>query len=171
MLLLLATATMLVVSAVLPSAPAAHAQGMAQLSSGGSLGVLLEPEWSEGGQAKFKVTFQKPGTQTTQEHIDYDLIIKDSSGAQVFKATQLLNQPVLHTASGTVTIPYTFKQNGSYTVEVDMFGILFNPITPENAKFSVNVTPEFPAAGALPVAAAAVMAAGMALKRKLLRLF
>lgn len=152
--------------------PAAYAQGMAQTSSGGSLDVVLDPEWIDGGQggegarAQFRLTFLQPGTETPQQHIDYDLVVKDGSGAEVFRATDLLNQPVLHTEPGTVTIPYKFEENGSYTVEVEMFGILFNPIAPETAEFSVNVTPEFPA-GALGVAAAAVMAGAMALKRKL----
>lgn len=155
-----------------PLQPAHAQQGMVQPSSGGSLDVVLDPEWGDGGQggqgapAQFRLTFLQPGTETPQQHIDYDLVVKDDSGAEVFRATDLLNQPVLHTEPGTVTIPYEFEENGSYTVEVEMYGILFNPIAPETAEFSVTVTPEFPA-GVLGVTAAAVMAGAMALKRKL----
>jgi hypothetical protein len=36
--------------------------------------------------------------------------IKDSSGKQVFGASQLADQPApLHTSEGVVTIPYTFE--------------------------------------------------------------
>jgi hypothetical protein len=162
---------LLLMSSSSPFQPA-HAQGMVRPSSGGSLDVVLDPEWGDGGQggqgapAQFRLTFLQPGTETTQQHIDYDLVVKDDSGGEVFRATDLLNQPVLHTEPGTVTIPYEFEENGSYTVEVEMYGILFNPIAPETAEFSVNVVPEFPAA-ALGVTAAAVMAGTMVLKRKL----
>ncbi len=152
--LLLALAVVLVIP-ILP----AYAQGMIQPASGGSLDVMLEPQWEQDGQARFKVTFLQPGTQTVQVHIDYDLVVKDQRGSEVFRATdQFPGQPVLHTESGIVTIPqvpssYKFEENGSYTVAVEMFGIQFIPINPETAEFSINVTPEFPA-GTLAIFAA-----------------
>ena len=132
---------------------------MVQRASGSALDVMVEPQWEQDGQARFKVTFLQPSSQTVQVHVDYDLVVKDESGNEVFRATdQFANQPVLHTESGIVTIPqapssYKFGANGSFTVTVEMFGIQFIPISPETAEFSINVTPEFPA-GALAIAAA-----------------
>lgn len=135
----------------------AFAQGMNQPSSGGSLNVLLEPEWGQNGDAQFKVSFLQPNSETVQEHIDYNLKILDSSGNEVYDAAGEFNQPTLHTATGVVTIPdtipYQFQGNGNYNIVIEMTGILFIPMTPETAEFSVNVTPEFPA-GALSVIAA-----------------
>jgi hypothetical protein len=148
---------------VLAAAPA-HAEGMTKPSSGGSLNVSVDPEWLQDGSAKLKVSFFKPDTTTVQEHIDYDVIIKDSAGKQVFSASGLANaSPPLHTAEGVVTIPATFGPNGDYQISVEMYGILFNPINPETAEFSVNVTPEFPV-GAMG-AVAAVMAGAIAVFR------
>lgn len=131
----------------------AFAQGMSQPSSGGSLDVLVEPQWQQNGAAQIKVSFLQPGSETVQVHVDYDLKIKDSSGNQVFSAAGQLNQPTLHTAEGVVTIPYTFEGNGNYNIIVEMTGIQFIPMATETVEFSVNVTPEFPA-GALSVIAA-----------------
>jgi hypothetical protein len=83
------------------------------------------------------------GSGTVQVHIDYDLTIKDSSGKQVFSASQLAGQSgaaPLHTAEGIVTIPYTFQGPGDYTIDVTVYGILFNPIKPESADFTIKVT-------------------------------
>jgi hypothetical protein len=70
------------------------------------------------------------------------LIIKDSGGKQVFSASQLAGQSgaPLHTAEGIVTIPYTFASSGNYNIDVTVYGILFNPIKPESADFTVRVT-------------------------------
>ena len=81
------------------------------------------------------------GSGTVQVHIDYDLIIKDSSGKQVFSASQLAGQSggaPLHTAEGIVTIPYTFQGPGDYTIDVTVYGILFNPIKPESADLQLK---------------------------------
>lgn len=145
----------LVAAALVPTTllQPAFAEGMIQTSSGGSLDVMVEPQWGEDGTAQFEVSFLQPGSETVQEHIDYDVKISDSSGNELYSAAGELNQPTLHTAAGVVTIPYTFEENGSYNITVDMTGILFIPMATETAEFSVNVTPEFPA-GALSVIAA-----------------
>jgi hypothetical protein len=131
----------------------AFAEGMGQTSSGGSLDIVLEPEWVQDGPAQFKVSFLQPGTDTVQVHVDFDLKVMDGGGNQVFSAAGLLGFPTLHTAEGVVTIPYKFEENGNYNIIVEMTGIQFVPMMPETAEFSVNVTPEFPT-GALSVVAA-----------------
>lgn len=155
----------LVAAALAPAAflQPAFAEGMRQTSSGNSLDVIVEPQWGQDAQTQLKVSFLQPDTDTVQEHIDYDLKVMDRDGNEVFSAAGQLNQPTLHTAEGVVTIPYKFEENGSYTITIDMVAILFIPITPETAEFSVNVTPEFPA-GAL-YAIAAVTAGTIATAR------
>ena len=112
-------------------------------TSGGALGVLVQPSpqpVSHTGPTSLKVQFLTKGTDTVQPHIDYEIIIKDSSGKQVFAPSQLAGQPApLHTSEGIVTIPYTFRGPGDYTIDVTVYGILFNPIKPESADFTIKV--------------------------------
>ncbi|MEM3159385.1 MAG: hypothetical protein QXJ74_01240 [Nitrososphaera sp.] len=158
----------LLAAALVPAAflQPAFAQGMNQPSSGGSLDIEVDPQWGQDAQAQIKVSFLQPGSQTVQEHIDYDVKIADSSGNEVFSAAGQVNQPTLHTAEGVVTIPYKFEGNGDYTITVEMTGIQFIPITPETAEFPVNVTPEFPA-GALSAVAVTAGAIAVARMKKL----
>ena len=115
-------------------------------TSGGALSVLIQPSpqpVGHNGPTSLKVQFLTKGTSTVQPHIDYNLIIKDGNGKQVFSASQLAGQSggaPLHTAEGIVTIPYTFQASGTYTIDVTVYGILFNPIKPESADFTINVT-------------------------------
>ena len=114
-------------------------------TNGGSLDVMVQPSplpIGHTGPTSLKVQFLTKGDGTVQPHIDYDLIIKDSGGKQVFSASQLAGQSgaPLHTAEGIVTIPYTFPSSGSYNIDVTVYGILFNPIKPESADFTVKVT-------------------------------
>jgi hypothetical protein len=118
---------------------------MKKQTSGGALEVILQPSPQpvrHTGQSSLKVEFMTKGSGTIQPHIDYDLIIKDSNGKQVFSASQLAGQSgkPLHTAEGIVTIPYTFQSPGDYLVSVPVYGVLFNPIRPESADFTIKVT-------------------------------
>jgi hypothetical protein len=138
---------------------ASYAQdgGMLKTTSKGTLDVRLAPMWSEGGQASFNVSFLNPGTGTLHEHQDYDFrILKD--GQVVFSAARQTGQAVLHNVEGTLTVPYTFQENGDYTVQVYLAGTGISPIIPtdEEATFSITVTPEFPA-GVMGAALAALM--------------
>ena len=124
-----------------PSSPSA---GMKKTTSGGTLDVVLQPSPQPIGHTaptSFKVTFLQKGTDKVQPHIDYDFTITNN-GKQVFQASQLAGQPgkPLHTAEGAVTIPYTFQGSGDYSINVPVYGILFNPIKPESADFSVKVS-------------------------------
>jgi hypothetical protein len=118
---------------------------MKKQTSGGAIDVMLQPSPSpiiHTSQTSLKVQFMTKGTDTVQPHIDYDVTIKDSSRKQLFAASQLAGQPgkPLHTAEGIVTIPYTFQASGDYIINVTVFGILFNPIRPESANFTIKVT-------------------------------
>lgn len=138
---------------------AAYAQdgGMVKTTDKGTLDIRLVPMWSEGGQATFTVSFLNPGTDTPHEHQDYDFrILKD--GQAVFSAANQTGQAVLHNVEGTLTVPYTFQENGDYTIQVYLAGIGLPAIpSDEEATFSITVVPELPAAGILAVTLSALM--------------
>jgi hypothetical protein len=113
-------------------------------TSAGALDILLQISPQPIGHTdptSFKIKFMTKGTDTVQPHIDYDVIINDSNGKQVFQASELAGQQgkPLHTAEGTVTIPYTFQSAGDYSIHVTIYGILFSPIKPESADFTIKV--------------------------------
>jgi hypothetical protein len=148
------------------SLTAAHAQdaGMTKpIKSNPPLDVRIEPQIN-GSEAKIKVSFLKQGTETIQQHIDYNVVAKDKDGKQIFTAAQG-GQPLLHTAEGVVTIPVKFPGNGEYGIEVSVSGILFVPMNTETATFSVNVTPEFPV-GVVGAVMAALVGATVVFSRK-----
>jgi hypothetical protein len=125
------------------SSSSAGSDNIKKQTSGGSLDVNLDPSPQPVGHTNptsLKVQFLTKGTGAVQPHIDYGLIIKDSGGKQVFSASQLAGQAgaPLHTAEGIVTIPYTFQGPGNYTIDVIVYGILFNPIKPESAGFTIT---------------------------------
>lgn len=138
---------------------AAYAQdgGMVKTTDKGTLDIRLVPMWSEGGQATFTVSFLNPGTDTPHEHQDYDFrILKD--GQAVFSAANQTGQAVLHNVEGILTVPYTFQENGDYTIQVYLAGIGLPAIpSDEEATFPITVVPELPAAGILAVTLSALM--------------
>jgi hypothetical protein len=79
------------------------------------------------------------GTDTVQVHIDYDFIILEDNNTEVFKASQQIGQPLLHTAEGIVTILFTLEEVGNYTIKVPVMGINFIPLTTEYADFPVKI--------------------------------
>ena len=159
----------LLLAAVFSATTAAYAQdgGMTAPTSKGTLDIRVEPTWSsDGGNAKisFKVSFLKPGTETIHQHQDYDFkILKD--GTEVFSAAKQTGQVLIHNAEGTIKVPYTFKEQGDYTIQLILAGTGIAPTIPtsEDAKFQIKVTPEFPA-GALG-SIAALMATTIVLAR------
>lgn len=149
---------------------AAYAQdggGMVGTTSKGTLDIRLAPTWNEDGQATFTVSFLNPGTDTVHEHQDYDFrILKD--GQQVFSAADQTGQPLLHNVEGTLTVPYTFQENGDYTIQVYLAGTSLPAIpTDEEATFPITVVPEFPAGGVLAAVLAASMTTAIVLSQRL----
>jgi hypothetical protein len=109
-------------------------------TDGSSVDVLVQPSPFPLtiGDSKFKVSFFQPSSETIQVHIDYDVVIKQSN-KEIFRASALTGQPLLHTAEGVVTIPFKFNSAGNYTLEVAVMGINFVPIRTEYASFDFNV--------------------------------
>jgi hypothetical protein len=156
------------------AATAVYAQdgGMVQTTSKGTLDISLAPTWNEGGQATFAVSFLDPGTETLHQHQDYDFrILKD--GQQVFSAANQTGQAILHNVEGTLTIPYTFQENGDYTIQVYLAGTGISPTIPtdEEATFPITVTPEFPAGGILAAVLSASMITAAVLSQRMKKLF
>jgi hypothetical protein len=108
-----------------------------QSTTGGSLDVNItsSPEViSTEKEVKFKINFLEPGTDKIQVHVDYDFQVF-KNGEEVFSAAKQINQPLLHTAEGSVTIPFMFPSSGSYSIKILVLGINFIPINPEYAEF------------------------------------
>jgi len=108
-----------------------------QSTTGGSLDVNItsSPEViSTDKEVKFKINFFEPGTDTIQVHVDYDFqVLKNRK--EIFSAAKQINQPLLHTAEGSITIPFMFSSSGSYSIKIPVLGINFIPINPEYAEF------------------------------------
>lgn len=107
-----------------------------QSTTGGSLDVnITSPEViSTAKEVKFMINFLEPGTGKIQVHVDYDFQVF-KNGEEVFSAAKQINQPLLHTAEGSVTIPFMFPSPGSYSIKIPVLGINFIPINPEYAEF------------------------------------
>jgi len=112
-------------------------QNLLQSTTGGSLDVNIttSPEViAPNKEVKFKINFLEPDTDKIQVHVDYDFQVF-KNGKEVFSAAKQINQPLLHTAEGSVTIPFMFSSPGSYSIKIPVFGINFIPINPEYAEF------------------------------------
>lgn len=108
-----------------------------QSTTGGSLDVNIttSPEViTTDKEVKFKINFLESGTDKIQVHVDYDFQVF-KNGEEVFSAAKQINQPLLHTAEGSVTIPFMFSSPGSYSIKIPVLGINFIPINPEYAEF------------------------------------
>jgi hypothetical protein len=89
--------------------------------------------------SQFMIKFLQPSSQTVQVHVDYDFAITENNN-EVFRASSITGQPLLHTAEGTVKIPYKFTQDGEYSLQVSVMGINFIPIKTEQALFDLKVS-------------------------------
>ena len=114
---------------------------LVQSTTDGSLDVNISPSpeiINTNDEVKFKINFFEPGTDKIQVHVDYDFQILNN-GEEIFSAAKQISQPLLHTAEGSVTIPFTFSSPGDYSINIPVLGINFVPINPESAKFEFTV--------------------------------
>lgn len=110
-------------------------------TDGNSLNIELQIQpfpITKNGDSQFTITFLQPSSQAVQVHVDYDFAITKNN-SEVFRASSITGQPLLHTAEGTVKIPYKFIQDGDYSLKVSVMGINFIPIKPEQALFDLKV--------------------------------
>lgn len=118
-----------------------NASSLFSTSSGNSIDVKVEPipiPIIVKDQTKFKISFYQVNSSQIQVHVDYDFIIfKDNK--EMFSAAKQIQQPLLHTAEGMVTIPYQFINPGEYDLKILIFGINFIPISLEESTFKISV--------------------------------
>jgi|SRR5579864_142116 len=115
--------------------PAHGEEQQAKLTSAGTLKVGLSTDPTNpnpGDQAQLKIDFINKQTNSVQQHIDYKVAIMKETN-------QVYGTSILHTATGSVTIPFQFTNAGTFQVIVEVDGILFQPIPPETALFTVTV--------------------------------
>lgn len=99
----------------------------------GTLDVRLTYDAIEpGNQTRIGIDFINPQTQRVQEHIDYTVAVS-KDGQDVFGPI-----PLTHTSVGSVKIPIPFNQGqGEYTMDIQVEGILFQPIPAETVSFGI----------------------------------
>ncbi|MEC4849204.1 MAG: CFI-box-CTERM domain-containing protein [Nitrosarchaeum sp.] len=90
-----------------------------------------------GEQTNLHIDFINPQTKKIQEHIDYSITVS-KEGTSVFGPI-----PLTHTSLGSVKIPVEFIDDGVYSVELGIEGILFQPIPLEKVSFDVSVGEAF----------------------------
>lgn len=124
-------------------APSSTQQNQVQPTDKGSIrvGFYTDPANPDTtNRTKFYISFLNKDGTLTQPHIDYKIFVKKG-------VDQVFGIPITHTAEGSVTIPFQFTDAGRYQVLVEVDGILFQPIPPETATFTVDVgtvaIPEF----------------------------
>jgi hypothetical protein len=112
----------------------AYADPIVKPTSAGTLSVSFSTDPvnpKPGDQTKIKLDFLNK-QNTLQNHIDYKISVIQG-GNQVFGI------PVTHTAEGFGSIPFQFQTAGTYQIIVEVDGILFQPIPPETANFTLVV--------------------------------
>jgi len=104
------------------------------------IGLQIQPfPITKNVDSQFMIKFLQPSSQTVQVHVDYDFAITKNKN-EVFRASSTTGQPLLHTAEGTVKIPYKFTEGGEYSLQVSVMGINFIPIKTEQALFDLKVS-------------------------------
>ncbi len=104
-------------------------------TSGGTIDVSFATDPATptpGGQTNLNIAFINKSTHATQQHIDYKISVMEGSN-------QICGTSVLHTAEGSISFPCQFPDAATYQVVVEVDGILFQPIPPETATFTVNL--------------------------------
>jgi len=105
--------------------------------------VRLGDRITDVNKVEFTVCFLNSSSGAIQNHVDYNFVIKDTSGKEIFDAASAAGQQsILHTADGVVTIPYSLSDEQLQTIVVTVAGINFIPIRTEDAVF--HRMPEFP---------------------------
>jgi plastocyanin len=105
-----------------------------QLTSGGTLQVgfstdPINPTITDSTQLKINFMNKQ---DSIQQHVDYKVSVIQGS-------SQVFGMPLTHTALGLVSIPIQFQNSGTYQIIVEVDGVLFQPIPPETATFSLQV--------------------------------
>jgi len=113
----------------------AYAESQTLPTEKGTLDVKLTYDKIEQNiQTKMSIDFINPFTQKIQIHIDYTVAVS-KDGDTVFRTNGLI-----HTSEGSVKIPINFNLGeGVYSLDIQVEGILFQPIPPETVSFDIIV--------------------------------
>ncbi len=115
----------------------AYADQVVQPTSGGTIdvGFVTDPASpTPSGQTNLNISFINKSTHAVQQHIDYKITIMEGNN-QIGGTGQ-----ILHTAEGSISYPFQFPDAAKYQVIVEVDGILFQPIPPETATFTVDLS-------------------------------
>ena len=117
----------------------AYAESQTLSTEKGTLDVKLTHDTIEQNiQTKMSIDFINPFTQKIQVHIDYTVAVS-KDGDTVFRTNGLI-----HTSEGSVKIPIDFNLGeGVYSFDIQVEGILFQPIPPETVSFDIIVGEAF----------------------------
>lgn len=128
----------------------AYAGSETAATDGGILQVRITYDDIKAGEnSAIRLEFINPTTGRVQEHIDYTLhmYIQNQS---VFGPTALI-----HSSDGTIPrLSPPIPQEGVYTLDVTVAGILFNPIDPQMASLTISTAEDAPGGGGCLVATA-----------------
>jgi len=87
-----------------------------------------------GDLTRLLIEFINPQTEKIQQHVDYRMTVS-KSGETIFQIPTLT-----HTSEGVVQgLKVEFPEEGEYTVDFEIEGILFQPIPMEKVSFNVKV--------------------------------
>ena len=105
-------------------------------TSDGTLDVRLSYDnITPGDETRLLVEFINPQTEKIQEHIDYRILVTKEGGENIFGPI-----PLTHTSEGVVKgLSVEFPEEGSYSINFDVEGILFQPIPKETVSFDIAV--------------------------------
>ncbi len=113
----------------------AYAEQVVKLGTGSlNIGFATDPVTPmPGDQTYLKIRFlDKDGK--LYPHIDYIVTIKD--GNDIAFST---GSAPLHTAEGSISVPYQFQHSGTYSVTIEIDGVTLQPVPPVTTQFSVTV--------------------------------
>ena len=114
----------------------AYAESQTLPTDAGALDVKISyDEIIPGELNKVLIEFINPVLKKTQVHIDYTLKISNESGEIIFTTPE----PFVHTSEGFGNIPIKFSDEGVYSADIEVEGILFTPIPPETVSFDIIV--------------------------------
>ena len=115
----------------------AYADQVVKTTSGGTInvGFATDPATPKpGDQTTLKISFINKSTHAVQLHVDYKITIME--GDNQIGGTG----GILHTAEGSIGYPFQFPDAAKYTITIEVDGILFQPIPPETATFTVDLS-------------------------------
>jgi hypothetical protein len=113
----------------------AFAESQTMSTDKGILDVnLTYNEISTNDLNKLVIEFINPTTKNTQVHVDYKITIS-KDGENIFQTPNLI-----HTSEGIINgLRVEFPEEGVYSMDIGIEGILFSPVDRETASFDIAV--------------------------------